>query len=97
MNACGLDSETPIMRETEFYVSHEALLLDYEEALTRRDSTTGHWCGHALRVRRRVLSCGCCSCLAQHVLWFRRLAAAPLPCRWVRSSMCSSMRMTLPW
>ena len=44
MNACGLDSETAIMRETEFFVSHEALLLDYEEALTRRDSTTGRWC-----------------------------------------------------
>ena len=48
MNACGLNSETPIMRETEFYVSHEALLLDYEEALTRRDSTTGLWCAHIL-------------------------------------------------
>ena len=44
MNACGLGAETPIMRETEFYVSHEALLLDYEEALTRQDSTTGLWC-----------------------------------------------------
>ena len=45
MNACGLDSDTAIMRETEFYVSHEALLLDYEQALTRRDSTTGLWYG----------------------------------------------------
>ncbi len=47
MNACGLNSETAIMRETEFYVSHEALLLDYEEALTRRDSTTGLWCAYS--------------------------------------------------
>ena len=29
--------------ETEFFTSHEALLLDYEEALTRIDSTTGKW------------------------------------------------------
>ena len=43
MRACGLDYNTPIMSETEFYVSHEALLLDYERALTREDSTTGLW------------------------------------------------------
>lgn len=35
MRACGLDSNNAIMRETEFYTSHECLLLDYEEALTR--------------------------------------------------------------
>ncbi len=44
MAACGLDSETtPQIRETEFYTSHEALFLSYEEALTRVDSTTGDW------------------------------------------------------
>jgi 3-deoxy-7-phosphoheptulonate synthase len=44
MAACGLTSETtPQIRETEFYTSHEALLLPYEEALTRVDSTTGDW------------------------------------------------------
>src|SRR6266513_3974213 len=44
MAACGLDSETtPQIRETEFYTSHEALFLAYEEALTRVDSTTGDW------------------------------------------------------
>lgn len=43
MNAAGLHSSSPIMSETEFYVSHEALLLDYEQALTREDSTTGRW------------------------------------------------------
>src|ERR1700740_2682529 len=44
MAACGLDSETtPQIRETEFYTSHEALFLSYEEALTRIDSTTGDW------------------------------------------------------
>ncbi len=44
MAACGLTSETtPQIRETEFYTSHEALFLSYEEALTRIDSTTGDW------------------------------------------------------
>ena len=44
MAACGLTSETtPQIRETEFYTSHEALLLNYEQALTRVDSTTGDW------------------------------------------------------
>lgn len=46
MEACGLTGATvPQMRETEFYTSHEALLLPYEEALTRNDSTTGQWYG----------------------------------------------------
>ena len=44
MIACGLDYNTAIMSETEFYVSHEALLMEYERALTRQDSTTGLWC-----------------------------------------------------
>ena len=44
MAACGLTSETtPQIRETEFFTCHEALLLPYEEALTRIDSTTGDW------------------------------------------------------
>ncbi|HWX48231.1 MAG TPA: 3-deoxy-7-phosphoheptulonate synthase class II [Roseomonas sp.] len=42
MAACGM-SEAPQVRETDFYTSHEALLLPYEEALTRVDSTTGDW------------------------------------------------------
>lgn len=42
MAACGVTSETvPTIRQTEFYTSHEALLLNYEEALTRTDSLTG--------------------------------------------------------
>ncbi len=42
MRAIGLDSENhPELRATEFYTSHEALLLGFEEALTRIDSTTG--------------------------------------------------------
>ncbi len=44
MEACGLNSETtPQIRETEFFTSHEALLLGYEQALTRIDSLTGDW------------------------------------------------------
>ena len=44
MAACGLTSQTtPQIRETDFYTSHEALLLWYEQALTRIDSTTGDW------------------------------------------------------
>ena len=44
MAACGLTSETtPQLRETNFYTSHEALLLNYEEALTRVDSLSGDW------------------------------------------------------
>ncbi|MCE2510512.1 MAG: 3-deoxy-7-phosphoheptulonate synthase class II [Alphaproteobacteria bacterium] len=44
MGACGLTSETAAeIRQTDFYTSHEALLLGYEEALTRIDSTTGDW------------------------------------------------------
>jgi 3-deoxy-7-phosphoheptulonate synthase len=44
MAACGITSaSTPNLRETDFYVSHEALLLPYEQALTRVDSTTGEW------------------------------------------------------
>ncbi len=44
MDACGLTSETtPQIRETDFFTSHEALLLPYEQAMTRIDSTTGDW------------------------------------------------------
>lgn len=44
MRACGVTGENvPAMRETDFYTCHEALLLPYEEAMTRVDSTTGDW------------------------------------------------------
>ena len=44
MAACGLTSETtPQIRETDFFTSHEALLLQYEQAMTRVDSLTGDW------------------------------------------------------
>jgi 3-deoxy-7-phosphoheptulonate synthase len=44
MGACGLTSiSAPQIRETDFYTSHESLLLPYEQALTRVDSTTGDY------------------------------------------------------
>ncbi|KIE49148.1 MAG: phospho-2-dehydro-3-deoxyheptonate aldolase [marine actinobacterium MedAcidi-G2B] len=44
MEACGITSETLAeLRQVDFFTSHEALLLDYEEALTREDSLTGEW------------------------------------------------------
>jgi len=44
MAACGINAETvPQLKSTDFYTSHEALLLGYEEALTRQDSITGDW------------------------------------------------------
>jgi 3-deoxy-7-phosphoheptulonate synthase len=44
MEACGLSPDTvPQLKGTEFYTSHEALLLGYEEAMTRQDSLTGDW------------------------------------------------------
>ncbi|WP_420141979.1 class II 3-deoxy-7-phosphoheptulonate synthase [Sphingomonas sp.] len=44
MAACGVSPETvPQLRATSFYTSHEALLLPYEQALTRQDSLTGDW------------------------------------------------------
>lgn len=44
MHACGIDLSTDSkLHEVDFYTSHEALLLGYEEALTRRDSLTGDW------------------------------------------------------
>lgn len=44
MKACGITSQTSrTLRETDFFTSHEALLLPYEEAFTRQDSLTGEW------------------------------------------------------
>src|SRR5581483_588713 len=44
MRACGLDPDDhPELRATDFYTSHEGLLLGYEQAMTRIDSTSGDW------------------------------------------------------
>src|SRR5207253_9410782 len=54
MQACGLNLESqPELKATDFYTSHEALLLGYEQALTREDSThPGTFC-----------------CTSAHMLW----------------------------
>jgi 3-deoxy-7-phosphoheptulonate synthase len=58
MRAIGIDPEIhPEMRTTDFYTSHEALLLGYEQAMTRVDSTTGDWyatSGHMLWIGDRT-------------------------------------------
>ncbi|HVF52219.1 MAG TPA: 3-deoxy-7-phosphoheptulonate synthase class II [Actinomycetota bacterium] len=60
MAACGIDLSTDsALHEVDFYTSHEALLLGYEEALTRRDSLTGDWydcSAHLLWVGERTRS-----------------------------------------
>ena len=44
MKACGVDTVSmPSLHEVDFFTSHEALILGYEEALTRRDTLTGDW------------------------------------------------------
>ncbi|MCA0257837.1 MAG: 3-deoxy-7-phosphoheptulonate synthase class II [Proteobacteria bacterium] len=58
MQAIGISSENnPSLRETDFFTSHEALLLGYEEALTRVDSTSGDWyatSGHMIWIGDRT-------------------------------------------
>jgi 3-deoxy-7-phosphoheptulonate synthase len=58
MRAVGITSETNAsLRETDFYTSHEALLLGYEEAMTRVDSTSGDWyatSGHMIWIGDRT-------------------------------------------
>ena len=43
METIGISTDIPQLKEAQFFTSHEALLLGYEEALTRQDSTTGGW------------------------------------------------------
>jgi 3-deoxy-7-phosphoheptulonate synthase len=44
MEACGIDpNSVPQLQTTSFFTSHEALLLPYEQAMTRQDSLTGDW------------------------------------------------------
>ncbi|TYC63400.1 3-deoxy-7-phosphoheptulonate synthase class II [Rhodobacterales bacterium] len=58
MKACGVNAESvPQLRSTDFFTSHEALLLGYEEALTRVDSTSGDWyatSGHMIWIGDRT-------------------------------------------
>ncbi|MCJ7600832.1 MAG: 3-deoxy-7-phosphoheptulonate synthase class II [Desulfobulbaceae bacterium] len=43
MEVIGINTDIPQLNQALFYISHEALLLGYEEALTRQDSITGQW------------------------------------------------------
>ncbi len=58
MRACGITPETaPQLRTTDFFTSHEALLLGYEQAMTRVDSTSGDYyatSGHMLWIGDRT-------------------------------------------
>ncbi|MDR9485490.1 MAG: 3-deoxy-7-phosphoheptulonate synthase class II [Sediminimonas sp.] len=58
MKAAGVDSDRAHTLQTvDFYTSHEALLLEYEEALTRLDSTSGKWLagsGHMIWIGDRT-------------------------------------------
>ena len=58
MKAIGITSENHAnLRETDFFTSHEALLLGYEQALTRVDSTSGDWyatSGHMIWIGDRT-------------------------------------------
>ena len=58
MRACGINPEShPELKTTDFFTSHEALLLGYEQALTRVDSTSGDWyatSGHMIWIGDRT-------------------------------------------
>ena len=46
MKAVGVDTGAATFTKTDFYTAHECLLLPYEQALTRQDSTTGKSVSH---------------------------------------------------
>ena len=79
MAACGITSETtPQIRETDFFTSHEALLLNYEQAMTRVDSTTGDWydtSAHLLWIGERTRN------LDEAHVEFMRGIANPIACK----------------
>ncbi|MDG2427949.1 MAG: 3-deoxy-7-phosphoheptulonate synthase class II [Acidimicrobiales bacterium] len=79
MSACGINSETLTdLRQVDFYTSHEALLLDYEESLTRLDSLTGDWVdcsAHMLWIGERTRQLD-----GAHVAFLRGVAN-PLGCK----------------
>jgi 3-deoxy-7-phosphoheptulonate synthase len=79
MAACGLNSDTmPQLHQTTLYTSHEALLLNYEEALTRQDSDTGDWydcSAHMLWIGDRTRDLN-----EAHIEYFRGIAN-PIGCK----------------
>jgi 3-deoxy-7-phosphoheptulonate synthase len=61
MRGCGIHLDEVTLRQIDYWTSHEALLLPYEEALTRRDPTTGDWydcSAHMLWVGERTRHLG---------------------------------------
>jgi 3-deoxy-7-phosphoheptulonate synthase len=62
MASCGVDTEAwPQLHTVDFFTSHEALILGYEEALTRQDSLTGDWydcSAHMLWIGERTRDLG---------------------------------------
>ncbi len=70
INACGITAATSRqIREVDFYTSHEALLMPYEEAMTRIDSTSGDWydvSAHMLWIGNRTAFAG-----SAHVAFLR--------------------------
>ena len=79
MSACGINSETLTdLRQVDFYTSHEALLLDYEESLTRLDSLSNDWVdcsAHMLWIGERTRQLD-----GAHVAFLRGVAN-PLGCK----------------
>jgi 3-deoxy-7-phosphoheptulonate synthase len=62
MKAIGVDTTSPQFTQCQFYTAHECLLLPYEQALTRQDSTTGKWydcSAHMLWVGERTRQLDC--------------------------------------
>jgi len=78
MEAAGISSSHPEIHEADFYTSHEALILQYEEALTRQDSLTGDWydcSAHMLWIGERTRDLG-----GAHVEFLRGVKN-PLGCK----------------
>ncbi len=79
MDACGINCETaPTLHEVDFYTSHEALLLNYEAALTRQDSISGDFydcSAHMLWIGERTRELG-----GAHVEFLRGVSN-PLGCK----------------
>lgn len=72
MSAAGLTLDHPIMTTTDFWTSHECLLLPYEQALTREDSTSGRFydcSAHMIWVGERTRQLDCA-----HVEFLRGVA-----------------------
>lgn len=79
MEACGVDNASvPALSEVDIYTSHEALLLGFEEAMTRRDSLTGAWydcAAHMVWIGERTRNLD-----GAHIEYFRGIAN-PIGCK----------------